>query len=183
MKIAMDSINIFCFGKTKTDYLEQLLLRSAVERQLEIVGEALSQIKKIDTAIYNLGEKPTHFYQIWIYPDKPGLKPSYEQKQFSPEMWKNKLCPLASGQGKPNTVIFHTNATIYRASLEAGKTLDFHASKSRSIFIYLIYGELAMNDTILKTSDQLRIECAEPLSFEARNNSELILVDVPFSKD
>ncbi len=51
MKIAMDSIHIFCVGKTKTDYLEQLLLRSAVERQLEIVGEALSQIKKIDTAI------------------------------------------------------------------------------------------------------------------------------------
>ncbi|NUM33889.1 MAG: pirin family protein [Candidatus Brocadiae bacterium] len=132
---------------------------------------------------YNLGEKPTHFYQIWIYPDKLGLKPSYEQKQFSPEIWKNKLCALASGQGKPNTVIFHTDATIYRASLEAGKTLDFHPSKSRSIFIYLICGELAMNDTILNTNDQARIECAEPLSFKARNNSELILIDVPFCKD
>lgn len=38
----------FVRGKTFDDYLSNELLRSAVERQLEIVGEALSQLRKAD---------------------------------------------------------------------------------------------------------------------------------------
>jgi uncharacterized protein with HEPN domain len=39
----------FTSGKTFTDYEKDEYLRSAVERQFEIVGEALSQLGHIDT--------------------------------------------------------------------------------------------------------------------------------------
>jgi hypothetical protein len=50
---------------------------------------------------FNLAETPVHFYQIWILPDIPQLKPSYDPKQFDPSGWQNRLLPVASGQGIP----------------------------------------------------------------------------------
>ena len=31
---------------------------------------------------FNLAEKPVHFYQIWMFPDKAGLTPSYDQRHY-----------------------------------------------------------------------------------------------------
>lgn len=45
---ACDEISTFIAGKTGNDYLSERLLRRAVERDLEIVGEAMSQLREID---------------------------------------------------------------------------------------------------------------------------------------
>lgn len=39
-------ISRFTFGRSFDDYLQDEMLRAAVERQFEIIGEALSQLSK-----------------------------------------------------------------------------------------------------------------------------------------
>jgi len=46
---AADAVARFAEGKTFDDYLADDLLRSAVERQLQNVGEAIAQLAKLDT--------------------------------------------------------------------------------------------------------------------------------------
>ncbi len=48
---AADRIARFCEGKKFEDYRSDELLRSAVERQFEIMGEALSQLAKHDPEV------------------------------------------------------------------------------------------------------------------------------------
>ncbi|MBD3169656.1 MAG: cupin domain-containing protein [candidate division Zixibacteria bacterium] len=131
---------------------------------------------------FNLDDKPVHFYQIWIYPDEPRLKPGYDQKKYSPESWKNTLFPVASGQGIKNTVSFHADATIYRSSLEAGKSIEFDQGDGRRAFVYLTSGKLDINSTLLNQNDQARIDEEKVLKLTAMEDTGLIFIDVPSCK-
>jgi redox-sensitive bicupin YhaK (pirin superfamily) len=131
---------------------------------------------------FNMADGPVHFYQIWIFPDVSGLQPTYDQKRFEASEWRNRLLPVASGQNVAGVVTFHTDATIYRCSLEAGKEVVHPMTAGRSIFIYLTEGELTANGTTLKSKDQARIDADGPLSLKALQQSELILIDVPSCK-
>ena len=48
---AAKAVMDFIAGKTFSEYAETILLRSAVERQLEIIGEALAQLSRIDPQV------------------------------------------------------------------------------------------------------------------------------------
>ena len=47
---AAERLTQFSRGKTFSDYSKDAMLRSAIERQFEIIGEALSHLSKIDPA-------------------------------------------------------------------------------------------------------------------------------------
>ncbi|MGH7215206.1 MAG: HepT-like ribonuclease domain-containing protein [Tepidisphaeraceae bacterium] len=47
---AADLVEQFTRGKSEAQFLADEMLRSAVERKFEIIGEALSQLRKIDPA-------------------------------------------------------------------------------------------------------------------------------------
>lgn len=131
---------------------------------------------------FNLAEEPVHFYQVWIYPDVAGLVPGYDQRSFTPNLWCNRLCPLASGRTLPDTVTFHTDATLYRCALDAGKQVSHLQTWGRRVFLYLTSGELTVNGEILTAKQQARIDLEEPLELEATRDADFILIDVPSCK-
>lgn len=50
---AAERVARFAAGKTFTDYDADEYLRSAVERQFEVIGEALNQLARIDAQVAN----------------------------------------------------------------------------------------------------------------------------------
>ena len=50
-RAAVEQILEFTRGRSLEDYLGDAMLRSAVERQFEILGEALNQLRKLASAI------------------------------------------------------------------------------------------------------------------------------------
>jgi quercetin 2,3-dioxygenase len=57
---------------------------------------------------YNASEtEPVHFLQIWIIPERQGLKPSYEQKTFAVHEKRGKLRLVGSRDGREGSVVIH----------------------------------------------------------------------------
>jgi uncharacterized protein with HEPN domain len=51
MEQAVTPIQEFTQGKQFTDYQQDALLRSGVERQFEIIGEAMNRLKRVDATV------------------------------------------------------------------------------------------------------------------------------------
>jgi hypothetical protein len=131
---------------------------------------------------FNLSGKDVHFYQIWIYPDRAGLKPSYDQRSFAGVPRENRLLPVASGRGVADTVTFHTDATIYLGDFRQGRAASFDPGDNRRIFLYVTEGRLGVEEAELAHGDQARIEPTHPLAMEALSDARFVLIDVPSCK-
>lgn len=58
---AADLLRTFTEGKTLADYVNDVMLRSAVERQFEIIGEAMTSLAKVDEITAN---RISHYQRI-----------------------------------------------------------------------------------------------------------------------
>jgi redox-sensitive bicupin YhaK (pirin superfamily) len=128
---------------------------------------------------HNRGDRPLHFYQIWIRPDVARLAPGYEQLSFTSRVLSNRLVPVASGQQRADAVRIHSDSTIYLGEFGPGTEFDLTVNESRGVFVYLTVGSLAINGTTLEKNDQARISSSQELRCASREKTSLILIDVP----
>jgi len=122
---------------------------------------------------------PVRLLQMWVLPESPGLKPSYEQKLFTPAQRTGVLLPIAAGQDLPGTVKVHQDVVFYVSHLRAGDRVSHELRPGRRAFLYLIEGELTLNGERLSSGDQARITDAAGLELSGEKMSEIILIELP----
>jgi len=122
-----------------------------------------------------------NFLQLWFMPEKNGLTPSYEQKAYDQKALKNHLLPVVSNRVQSEQVAFiHQDLTLYLSELDTGKTLSFTQKANRKIFLFVIEGDLTVNEqTKLKKRDSARITDVTELKIDANSNAKLMLIDLP----
>jgi redox-sensitive bicupin YhaK (pirin superfamily) len=125
----------------------------------------------------NHGDKRTHLYQIWLLPKKNSLTPTYDQKNFS-ENSKNELVPVVSDASAGDAIIIQADVTIYKGDFEKGKSCTHKVQEGRGIFIYITEGVLEINDIMLTTGDQARIENETSVILKSTQATKFVLIDV-----
>jgi quercetin 2,3-dioxygenase len=126
---------------------------------------------------YNAMEKPTHLFQIWILPEKEGVKPGYGQKRF--EIGDKNLTLLVSKDGEDGSITINQEASIYAGRWAAGKELKFKMDSSRKAWIQMVRGNLMVNDQELQTSDGIGIAEIQDINLKAKSECEFLLFDLP----
>ncbi|HTL69655.1 MAG TPA: pirin family protein [Candidatus Eisenbacteria bacterium] len=128
---------------------------------------------------FNASRKdPVHLLQIWILPERAGLKPGYEQTTFPEEDRADRLCLVASGSPKGAAVKIHQDAELFVASLGPGKEVRHALASERHAWVQVARGAVKVNGTALSAGDGAAVGGEKELRIAASAPSEILLFDL-----
>ncbi|WP_374080483.1 pirin family protein [Bdellovibrio bacteriovorus] len=129
---------------------------------------------------YNDQEKDeTHFFQIWIMPEKRGVKPGYGQKSFEKELNSQKLVHVISKDGRNGSIDINQDANVYISRLKKSQDLDFNVPAGRKLWLQLVKGSVQVNGESIQTGDAIAATDISTAAITASEDSEMILFDLP----
>lgn len=119
-----------------------------------------------------------HVFQIWLRSADASPRLGHDQKRFSAAERRGRLCLVASPNGRTGSLELQEDARIYSALLERGRHLVHDLAIGRSAWLQVVSGELTLGDDVLFSGDGASISGERPLSFTARAETEVLLVDL-----
>jgi redox-sensitive bicupin YhaK (pirin superfamily) len=118
---------------------------------------------------------PVHLLQIWVLPERAGLKPEYEQLRFSDADLRNKFA-LVAGPEAPLTI--HQDANLYITRLDRGAKAGRPVARRRHAWIQIARGSVLFNGSELVAGDGAAISNETAIRVAANEASEVLLFDL-----
>lgn len=128
---------------------------------------------------FNHNDGTTHFLQIWLYPDRQGVAPSYEQKTFPVEQKRGRLRVVASPDGRDGSVSVQQDALLYAGLFDAAEQATLELRPGRLGYVHVVRGQLRVNDRPLVAGDALKFEGEPLVRLEQGVDAEVLVFDLP----
>ncbi len=130
----------------------------------------------------NSPSEEINLFQIWIFPDKNGVEPRYDQQKFNSSERKNKLQVLVSSidDDIKNTLKIHQDALISRIDLDENTDFNYTLkSENHGLYLMVIEGEISIDSEILAKRDAIGISDVKSIHIKSKITSELLFIEVP----
>lgn len=114
------------------------------------------------------------FLQIWIHPNKMGIKPSYEQKTIPQQ---GQLTPLVTPTGANGTVSINQNASLSRLVLEEKETIQLQSAQIA--YLHIVKGEIMANGKYFGPGDAFALDPNKAVDIEAVSAVEALWFELP----
>ena len=121
-------------------------------------------------------EEPVRLLQIWILPERRGITPGYEQKEFSEEERRGKLRLVAAHDAREGAVKIHQEVSVY-ASLLNGEAVTHEFAPDRYGWLQVARGNVELNGQKLKEGDGAAIADERSVSISG-SDAEILLFDL-----
>ena len=118
---------------------------------------------------------PVHLLQIWIVPERKGLKPAYEQLAFTDAELRGKF-HLVAGPDAPVTI--RQDADLYIARLDTGTKAEHTLKSGRHAWVQIARGKVNLNGKELKAGDGVALSDETEVRVKAAEQSEILLFDL-----
>jgi len=128
---------------------------------------------------FNASDKePVHMYQIWMFPDKRGYQPAYDQKHFAAAEKQGKLRLVVSPDGREGSVQIRQDNELYATILAPGEIVKHALKPERHAYVQVARGSVTLNGTQLKTGDGAAISQEKSVELTGVENAEVLLFDL-----
>ncbi len=182
------------FGTHPHDNMEiiSIVLEGALAHKDSMGSKSV--IQKGDVQVMSAGTGITHsefndsktdevkFLQIWIFPDKQGLKPRYEQNKFSINELENKILTVVNNEGNDGALFINQKAAISIGKLKKGSLAKYTPTyNGNGIYIFNLEGSLNAADKNLGSRDAIGIWETDELEIKAVEESKFVVIEVPMN--
>ena len=126
-------------------------------------------------------DRLTKFLQIWLFPNKRNVTPRYDQITLNINDRHNKLQQILSPSSEDEGVWINQDAWFHLGKFDDNFTTNYALKKKENgVYIFILKGDISINDQKLNERDGLGIWDIE--SFNITSNSqdaEILLMEVP----
>ena len=120
--------------------------------------------------------------QLWVFPDKEGVIPRYAQKSFDIENQINTFVNIVSPKDKNdgNALWVHQQTFFNLGVFDKNTITSYTVNISKNgVYLFLIEGEIEIDNTILQARDAIGITDFEKFEIKINSKSKILLVEVP----
>lgn len=123
-------------------------------------------------------DEAVHLLQIWIMPNRQGLTPGYQQKNFPLENKRGRWCMLASPDAAQGSLLIHQDARVFSTRLDGKEMLDYPLAAGRLAYLHVARGSLLANGYALSAGDALMYTDEARVALSAAQDAEVLLFDL-----
>jgi len=128
---------------------------------------------------FNASDSETaHLYQIWMFPDRQGYKPAYDQKHFTDADKRGKLRLVVSPDGRDGSVQIRQDNELYATVLAPGESVEHTLKPDRHAYVQVARGSVTLNGEPLEAGDGAAISAEKSLRLAGVNDAEVLLFDL-----
>ena len=120
--------------------------------------------------------------QLWVFPDKEDVTPRYDQKSFDIENQINKFVTIVSPKDKNdgNALWIYQQTFFNLGIFEKDTSITYKVNiPENGVYLFLIEGEIEVDNQILKTRDAMGIIDFEQFEIKINSKSKILLIEVP----
>jgi redox-sensitive bicupin YhaK (pirin superfamily) len=128
---------------------------------------------------FNASDKEAvHLYQIWMFPDQKGYRPTYGQKHFAEADKRGKLRLVVSPDGREGSVKIRQDNELYATVLTPGETVQHALKPERHAYVQVARGSVALNGQLMETGDGVAISDEKSINLAGVQDAEVLLFDL-----
>lgn len=118
------------------------------------------------------------FLQIWIYPERGGLRPGYDQRSFTREERSGRLRLVASRDGRDGSITLAQATDIHATLLAPGQAVEHRVEGGRHAWVQVARGEGTINGRAFAEGDGFAFTGPGPVRIAASADVELLVFDL-----
>lgn len=128
-------------------------------------------------------DEEVNFLQLWIFPERRGVEPRYDQKTFDASNRENTWQQLVRPHDSEGDGLWvHQNAYMHRTDLTEGTKLSYSVnSEGNGVYFFILEGDVEIAGQPLNKRDGMGVWDVDSVELVASSNAEVLAVEVPMA--